>query len=218
MNTDKKLIQALRESIDSERNLSIATFLKRLYDMQQKQLLNQEEFDFAKHFLLTYDNNRIVDDYGDFLDAILILQKSLSENIIDAIFYTEAAKETLCMKKDKFLAQLLYACIITPHDYKHSDKSSLVESIRRNDIATFGSSTPTKIAIILSEKYGFKTIKATIKNHKQKIVTKKGNKYFIINKSFNLFGTARLTIKDENNIDYSYKELINKLEHNYGTL
>ena len=215
---DKNFLDAYLSKSNSEESLKMIPFFERLFSLHQSGTLTLEEFEHAKLFLLTYNSNRMIDDYGSFLDAVLILSKALHCNIINERFYKEAVKETLCMKKNKFLAQLLYAQIIDMKDYKKPDSSRRLLFIEENDFAPFGTSTPPRIAIALSEKYDFKIIKITLNCLKQNIVMKKGDKQFTINKGFSIFRPATTTIKDENNIKYTYKELLKKLEDTYGTV
>lgn len=213
------LYNALQEKWASERSLTCVPFFKKMEDLRQKKILSQSEFEFAKKFLLTYDGSRIVDDYDkSFLDAVPILRGASPKGMITEDFYHKAVIMTLSMKKDIFLAQLLYVGLIQESDYIKSERSRLVRLLQENDCPTFGICPPTQVAIVLGVQYGFYMVESEISSLKQRIVMERDGYRFILQRKTNFFGSSKVSITDEQNTNYTYAQLITKLKGIYGTL
>lgn len=201
----------------SETNLILVSAFKYINELLQAGIINRDEFDYGKEVMLTYNGKRRMDDYKEsFLDAIPLLYNSFKNGIISERSYHDAVHQTIGLKKEKFLAQLINARLISYHDYKHSDHSSTVNLIN-DDMPSFGKSTPAWTAIMLTEKYGFRTDTSNINSLFQRIIMKKGSNTYTLLQRKGLFG-KKYTITDENNKVYSYPELLKKLTADYGTL
>ena len=211
-------LQAVLDYFDSKHNIEIVPFFQFLSELLHSQLINQDEFEFGKRHLLTYNGNRTLIDYkSNFLDAIPILYEALQEQVINVSSYHDSVYQTLSMNNDKFLAQLLKAKLITYKDYIKPGKSRIVEIIKYDDLPAFGSSTPVRTAIMLNEKYGFSTNMSSINSRSQTIIMVKGSKRFTLTQKKGLFETKR-TICDEYNKTYTYPELLKKLSTDHGKI
>lgn len=213
--TDKKYYNQLQELWQSESNLEMVPVIESLYRFQQNNIISKEEFSIAKEFLMIkYDTNKPISLYVDeYVNAIPILREGLKKHIINDCFYHYAVEQTIQMKRDIFLSKLLLARIISPDDYKKGNRSRRISLILQNRQFLI-SSSPSVIAIELALNYGYKTVESIISTFRETITMEKEQRHIIIHKGFDFLGVVmpRVTIRDENNKKYCYKDFLHKLK------